>query len=152
VGLGTGVNLEITGHSLGGGLATEACVHIKVECNVFNPAGLSNSTIKRTGNYEVVDKGHWYNLYHEKVRVKDQPAIAVTRIKGEALTSSQDFVPGVPDTLGNQLTVWPKDKTGKYNISHSLDPIELHLMDDVISSTDSQIYEDKQYLNSLVTN
>jgi len=67
-------NLELTGHSLGGGLAAAAALVNKLKATTFNPAGVHLNTVARHG--ENLDEA-WR-------------LITVFRVEGDILTTLQD--------------------------------------------------------------
>lgn len=80
-----GENLSITGHSLGGGLASAGALATGRPADTFNAAGVHPLSYLYYG----LDSAHEGNIqaYH---------------VPGEILTSAQDNVFGMPDTVGNK--------------------------------------------------
>jgi RHS repeat-associated protein len=116
-------NLELIGHSLGGGLASAAALTSQLPATVFNPAGVNLDTVKRI-NVESFDDANANKL------------IKVYRVGGELLTTLQDSsiwanVPkGMPPTIGNITTL--KSASGAPN--NPVDSLTLHGMDAVIAA------------------
>ncbi len=95
-------NLEITGHSLGGGLATAAGVATGMKTTVFNPAGVHPNTFK---DYDV-----------------ENADIDVYQLEGEILTTLQEnreaIVPRITTTVGS--LGGPKGAGGGYLLGRKL--------------------------------
>ncbi len=72
-----GTTVTVTGHSLGGGLATAAALKLKTEAVVFNPAGL-HPDVAQKNDLNYADAAKSVALYH---------------IEGEILTTVQDWEP-----------------------------------------------------------
>lgn len=88
-----GEKLTLTGHSLGGGLASAGAIKYKLPAVVFDPAGVHPNTV---------------GLKTEDDIKKLKPDITVFRVKGEFLTTLQDsnltrlgYV--LPDTVGKKI-------------------------------------------------
>lgn len=73
--------LEVTGHSLGGGLATAAGIISGSKTYAFNPAGVHPATLERAGEYSRDDA---YN------QVNGKPLVDNIVILGELLTAIQN--------------------------------------------------------------
>ncbi len=88
--------LEVVGHSLGGGLATVAAIRAEVPATVFNPAGINQKTVEGFGN------------------INNPPArIRAYAIEGDILTAGQDannlISNWLPNTAGNKIVLRLKD-------------------------------------------
>jgi type VI secretion system secreted protein VgrG len=81
-----GDNLAITGHSLGGGLASTASLATGVPADTFNAAGVHRNTYLGYG----LDPGRADDL------------IDAYRVEGEILTTAQDWLP-LPGAAGNVI-------------------------------------------------
>jgi len=106
-----GDNLTITGHSLGGGLATDAALATNTPAVVFNPAGVHPNTEILSG----------VNPLTAGARANDG-LIRNYVVNGEILNTSQDAVGGpvvLPRSVGTRYNLDPAP-----NIAH--DPISLH--------------------------
>ncbi|HEX7816406.1 Mbeg1-like protein [Dyella sp.] len=92
-----GNNLAITGHSLGGGLASAASVVTDTPAVTFNAAGVNNATLKR-----FVPDG---NLDAMKSQANDG-LVRRYAVKGEVLTGEQEtgVASGlIPDAIGHKI-------------------------------------------------
>ncbi len=86
----------LTGHSLGGGLASAAAVHSVIDTDTFNAAGLSLTTVTRgevgaqlaiiTANYHLAPT--YINAFY---------------VNGEILNYIQSSIPGLPDAIGTHV-------------------------------------------------
>ncbi len=111
-----GYNLSFTGHSLGGGLAAAAAMATQLQATTFNPAGVNPDTLRRN-NVPLS-------------RMSDQSNIAAFAVRGEALTTAQDYlVRGLPVTNGTKVAMLD---AGPY----SNDSAELHRMGAVLFALD----------------
>lgn len=79
-------NLTLTGHSLGGGLASAAAVVSNVKATTFNAAGVTDKTLARYGANGNMAKD----------------LISAYYVKGEVLSTLQDFSP-LADALGKRI-------------------------------------------------
>ncbi len=75
-----GGQLEITGHSLGGGMATAAGIVSGSKTYAYNPAGVHPATLERAGDFSREDAFK---------QVNGQPLVDNVVIPGELLTSLQ---------------------------------------------------------------
>ena len=81
-------SLEVTGHSLGGGLAEAASSATGAKGTTYNAAGLSQYYI---------DKGQYSNDLKQN--------LVNYHVDGEILTTAQDLVPGIPTSSGQQVAL-----------------------------------------------
>ena len=108
-----GDNLAITGHSLGGGLASAAALATDNPAVTFNAAGLSDQTLR--------------SLNFTPNGAREYAAEGLVRrynVENDILTGAQQGVSPLPDAVGHELRL---DNT--YLIK---DPIRAHLMDAVL--------------------
>ncbi|NWO07291.1 MAG: DUF2974 domain-containing protein, partial [Alteromonadaceae bacterium] len=95
-----GQNLAITGHSLGGGLASVAAIETGAPAVTFNPAGIHDETLERL-RPNVNPKNVKLNALDGMIRRYD--------ISGEILTWEQEeALPDkwvLPDALGKRITL-----------------------------------------------
>lgn len=113
-----GDNLAITGHSLGGGLASAAALATDKPAVTFNAAGLSDETLR---SLEFTPNG-----------AREYAADGLIRrynVENDILTGAQQGVSPLPNALGTELRL---DNT--YLIK---DPIRAHLMDAVLRGLDA---------------
>ena len=110
-------DLEVVGHSLGGGLATAAAVANGLKATVFNPAGVHDNTMAAAVQPHFDSQGNVSPTAEQKDQYKQemQKRISAFAVKYEALTSLQDK-PGVaglvmPHTFG---TVYNMSTGGWY--------------------------------------
>ena len=75
-----GDQLEVTGHSLGGGMATAAGIVSGTKTFAFNPAGVHPATLERVGDFS---RDHAFNS------VGGKPLVDNVVVPGEILTSVQ---------------------------------------------------------------
>ncbi len=132
-----GGRLRITGHSLGGGLATIASLATSAKCVVFNPAGVHTNTMSR----------------HGLSRAKADALVIAYVVEGEALDYVQEVRPtsgregGIPLVgpflvLGRQLIggCMPESLGTKRFLAPNLEPrtmvdrVTLHCMPGVLAS------------------
>ncbi len=72
------VNVTLTGHSLGGGLASAAAIASGRSATTFNAAGLSDATIKQA------------QTVHDNAGIKSKDAVTAYYVRGEILSAIQD--------------------------------------------------------------
>ena len=101
-----GNSLAITGHSLGGGLASIASLATDSAAVTFNASGLNDDTIKR-----LIPDGDVNALKQQA----DTGLIRRYAIGGEILTSVQESTP-LPDAVGHKITLNDPDPVAKPNI------------------------------------
>ena len=82
---GASDSINITGHSLGGGLASAASVASGSDAYTFNAAGLNDATVSRYGGTD------------------NNPNISAYQVKGEALTGLQSNVSIMPEARGTAI-------------------------------------------------
>jgi hypothetical protein len=131
-----GANVTITGHSLGGGLASAAAIASGRDAATFNAAGLSDRTIQDA------------QAIHDRAGVSRTAGVAAFYVKGEILSAIQDggdhligalfggptlaAVADAPEAYGTRIAldaVRPEGKAWYQN-----NPINRHGMDWVLSS------------------
>jgi hypothetical protein len=76
--LASNANVTITGHSLGGGLASAAAIASGRSASTFNAAGLSEATIRQA------------RAIHDSSGVKTSDAVRAYYVRGEILSTLQD--------------------------------------------------------------
>lgn len=138
-----GNSLAITGHSLGGGLASIASLATDSAGVSFNAAGLNDETIRR-----LVPEG-------DPAALKQQAGNGLIRryaVNGEILTSVQEHTP-LPDAVGHKIALndpdpvarpdlhWYDWLTGKaevleakYKIEVAKHSVDLHMDDAVLAA------------------
>lgn len=130
-----GDSLVLTGHSLGGGLASVASVATDSAAVTFNAAGVNDSTLRR-----LVPEGDVGALKQEA----NDGLIRRYAVKGEILTGEQESGAGrgfAPDAIGHKITLndpnpppWYADVPGVNLITDSVRGVQLHLMDSVLGA------------------
>ena len=101
-----GDSLAITGHSLGGGLASIASLATNSAGVTFNAAGLNDETIRR-----LIPDG-------DPAALKQQAENGLIRryaVDGEILTTAQEHSP-LPDAVGHKITLHDPDPVAKPDI------------------------------------
>jgi pimeloyl-ACP methyl ester carboxylesterase len=102
-------NLEVVGHSLGGGLATAVALKYGLKATVFNPAGVKKATLAR---------------WDVDLATVDKSKITAYCVNGDALTMAQDkTIIGLlvmPQTVG---TVEPLNNDHWYDSAANLTPV-----------------------------
>ena len=100
-----GATLEVTGHSLGGGLAQAASARTGAKGNIFNAAGYDPDTMPETVGSDTED-----NLvnYH---------------VAGEPLTTVQDSIAGIPVASAAQVSIPGPLNSGLLGL-HGMDSVE----------------------------
>lgn len=93
-----GKSIEVTGHSLGGGMASATSKAGNFPATTYNPAGLHNKTVARYGVPEA-EQGSDDN-------------IIIYRVEGEILTSVQESTP-LPNAIGNTAHTLDKPQSMK---------------------------------------
>lgn len=141
-----GENMVITGHSLGGGLASFAAAATDTAAVTFNASGVHDDTLRGAGlNPDTV-----------KADAADGQ-IRRYNISGEMLTAAQEDVPlvnGIPDALGHEINLddpdppqapdftWNPIEMGKRTAEYLADkakrPFELHTIGPVVEAMQTQ--------------
>ncbi|MBC8726457.1 DUF2974 domain-containing protein [Paraburkholderia sp. 31.1] len=111
--------IDITGHSLGGGLCSAASVASSKDCWSFNAAGLHPKTVERYGGQVTPSN---INAYH---------------VKGDILTVAQTWTP-LPGAAGTP-----------YPLSGSGSPVSRHFIRQAIDGIEQQKAEDVSVLETL---
>jgi uncharacterized Zn-binding protein involved in type VI secretion len=128
-----GEPFEITGHSLGGGMASAAAAVTGAKATTFNSAGLRNATV---ATYGATREGH-------------DAQIQAYHVSGEILTSVQ-HLPLVPDAIGRQHTLPAVDDSGKSHLLDTFRMVEKHSMNRVINGMEKEKADDQHALESQV--
>ncbi len=94
-------NVAVTGHSLGGGLASAAALATGATGVTFNAAGLSNETLDRLG----------FNPNAARASAADSGQVRRYAVNGDPLTAAQEDLPTLPivgsppDAIGYALRI-----------------------------------------------
>lgn len=126
-----GKNVQLVGHSLGGGLASAASGGGNLNASTFNSAGLNKKTLPRYA----ANSGENVN----------ENIITAFRIKGEVLTKSQekDFKRHfLPKAAGNKVDLEPHDS--------SLSSDDKHDMDNVIFAIEKEKSADEKFIDDAI--
>lgn len=95
------LNIEVVGHSLGGGLASIVGLETGIETKTFNASMVPDGFLKEKGLYDKVYNGDVRNInaYHTSTDLltNSQQAIGASAI-------------GIPHDIGDPATVWEKTK------------------------------------------
>jgi hypothetical protein len=149
----TGSNVEITGHSLGGGLASGASRASGAPATTFNAAGLHEDTVAHYGGTPVIPKQE--NIYVYQVEDEFLTGLQEPGAKGSAAGAAIGALFGPEGALlGLQardvLAGMMPDALG---IRHSLagegNPVSRHGMDQVIAGIEAQKSEDQATIATL---
>lgn len=93
------LNIEVVGHSLGGGLASIVGLETGIDAKTFNAATVPDNFLKEKGLYDKVNNGDVQN-------------IAAYHTSTDLLTTSQQAIGasaiGIPHDIGDPATVWEK--------------------------------------------
>lgn len=112
-----GNNLAITGHSLGGGLASAASLATGTPAVTFNPAGLSDQTLRDLG----------FSPNQERAIASDG-LIRRYDTQHDILTNlQQNVLPFLPHAVGSEIRIG----------DNTLNPVNAHLMPTVIQGLQS---------------
>lgn len=101
-------NVALTGHSLGGGLASAASLATGASAVTFNSSGLSNETLESLG----------FSPNAVRDSVADSGQVRRYAVNGDQLTAAQEDVPllpivgSPPEAVGHALRIDPPPGTG----------------------------------------
>ncbi|MGH9381944.1 MAG: Mbeg1-like protein [Thermoanaerobaculia bacterium] len=135
-----GDNLVITGHSLGGGLASVAALDTDTAAVTFNAAGLHDTTIRALGYDPTAARA-----------AAEAGLIRRYAVDGEALTGAQEqgsLAEVLPDAVGHKIELgdpdpllfWERLIPGNVEWFH---PVQLHPMDSVLAALEG----DRPWIN-----
>jgi hypothetical protein len=169
-----GNNVEFTGHSLGGGLASAASLATGRPATVFNAARLSDKTMQKLGSNPIEAKKLVENYYVEGeilTGVQDHAGEIAGSIAGGAGEALEGIAGGafgqmlggtigtkvgknfgdtqLGNPVGRQLTIPAVDKSGNELTLRQADAVERHGMDYVLNGMDKQIQIDQSQMESL---
>ena len=113
-----GDNLNITGHSLGGGLAQAAAQTTCAKTYTFNAAGLSGMTARWAGTRKESDE-HIYSYF----------------VKGEVLSSMQDHNPLRVVGVGPKAIGW---RIGMQPANPDKNAVSKHAMEEVVATINKE--------------
>lgn len=145
---------DLTGHSLGGGLAAAVSMMSGVRATTFNAAGVNPETVIAAGGTWSVDRAQQLIT---NFRVEDElltslqeygsigkvPLALATPLIGPSAIALQGAAILLPDAVGRQITIDAIDAQGqtmsffeRNNVLH-MTPLELHGMDYVLRGMDA---------------
>lgn len=125
-----GDNLVLTGHSLGGGLASQAAMAVgagNLPAIVFNPAAVHARNLAREnplfrtdgGVQQAPDGGTFANGRELAPYFAEQGGLVrAYTVKNDELTWAQDHIPGMPSALGHREVLPPR-----YPVGHTMGPL-----------------------------
>lgn len=135
-----GARVTLTGHSLGGGLASAAATAGELDATTFNAAGLSDTTISDAraiasadGQLEVPDISAYYVRGDLLSALQDGGDRMIGALLGGVLGAS---VVDMPEAIGNRIELDPVRPEGMRWYQDN--PVARHLMDYVQSSLPPQ--------------
>lgn len=149
-------DVEITGHSLGGGMASGASRASGKPATTFNAAGLHPNTVARYGG--TVHEPEAENI--TAIRVENEfltgtqeqglkGTVAAARA-GAAVAGTFGAIVGALAKIG--LSAAMPDALGtKYEVPGSWDPIQRHFMSQVVAGIESQKDEDQATIQSVLS-
>ncbi|UNK42380.1 DUF2974 domain-containing protein [Luteimonas sp. S4-F44] len=107
-------NVAITGHSLGGGLASAAMLATGAPGVTFNASGLSNNTLASLG----------FNPNGARSELADSGQIRRYVVDGDPLTAAQQDLPSLPilgvsppNAVGHELRIDPPAGIGRFDLA-----------------------------------
>jgi hypothetical protein len=149
-------DVEITGHSPGGGLASGASRASGAAATTFNSAGLHDNTVARYGGTPLIPKQENIEVYQVKdefltgLQEPGSKGDVVAAIVGVKLLGPLGALVG--PKLRNELAAQMPDALG---VRHALpgdgNPITRHGMDAVIAGIESQKLEDQATIVRIVS-
>ncbi len=148
----SGANVEITGHSLGGGLASAAGSAANMPGTTFNAAGLHDKTVARYGGIPNTPPFQAYQVAGEVLTgIQEQGAggTALAGLAGGAIGGPLGALIGM-GAKGAISAIMPDAVGARHALpATSPDPVRRHFMADVISGVESQKSADEAMLRSV---
>ena len=130
--------LVITGHSLGGGLATTAALASGTFAVTFNAAGVSDHTLNRLGMNP-----------SQARQLAESGGVRRYSEQFDLLTETQESTSLIPDAIGHKITLANSDKLTGVNDwlphKHLERSLAAHGIDKVLSSMNEQQPWERQY-------
>jgi hypothetical protein len=168
-----GDNLEIVGHSLGGGLTSAGCIVANAPGYTFNGSGLHPNTVKsndktRSDGAQLI---HAYHVTGEALTASQNSVLNAVYIpvgtsvryarqanlinlyeavKGEKPLNLQPVI--VYDAVGNSHELPAVDENGESVSIIEANPVDRHGMDFVINGIEKQIADDKHAIIKFIAN
>lgn len=146
---GNASKVHMTGHSLGGGLASGAATASGSNATTFNAAGLKSSTVEKYNGEEQPTQINAYRVEGEVLT-----GIQEQGWKGTAAAAAAGSILGPGAILGGLAKIVvsalaPDAKGTKYDIPPtSFDPVRRHLMADVNNGMEQKLEEAESKLES----
>ena len=144
--------VEITGHSLGGGMASAASRASGRDAWTFNSAGLHDKTVERYGG--TVHEPAVENITAYRVENEALTGLQEQGLKGTATAAGLGFRMGGPwgAVIGAALKIglsaaMPNALGSKYELPGSWDPAQRHFMSQVIAGIEAQKEEDQKAIS-----
>lgn len=127
--------VTLTGHSLGGGLASAAAIAAGRQCDTFNAAGLTDKTIASARGLAGERSGAQVQAYHVPGEILTTLQKGGDRVLAGAAFGPAGAVLGdVPEAYGVEHTL-PNVRPAGTSFIESLNPIARHGMDWVLAGT-----------------
>ena len=127
-----GDNLVMTGHSLGGGVASYAALATDSPAVTFNAAGLSDANMEGVG----------LDWQAGRQQVAESGQVRAYHVESDVLTNTQEEFDDIPDAVGTPITIanpieqpsdwlWVLPPTAA--VAQGAHAVDMHLMDSVLA-------------------
>jgi hypothetical protein len=147
----SGADVEITGHSLGGGMASAASEASGMPGTTFNAAGLSKGTVAKYGGSSTDPEIHAYRVSGEVLTgVQEQSWGSTLLVAGIGLAVGGPIGGLVAAAAKWGVSALSPDAVGdKFDLPGTgLNPVDRHSMDQVINGIQEQKGEDQATLQA----
>lgn len=147
----SGAAIEVTGHSLGGGLASAASSAGGLNGTTYNAAGLNRGTIQKYNGTPKPAEINAYRVDGEILTGIQEQSLGATLIAaGAGLIAGGPITALLAVAAKCGVSAIAPNATGKrFNIpGKGIDPVSRHLMDQVLAGIESQKSEDQATLEA----
>ena len=141
----SGADVDITGHSLGGGMASAASQTSGLDATTFNAAGLNAGTVAKYAGTPMESDINAYHVSGDPLTALQEPSV----FRSVIVAGIGEWLGGPLGTIGLSAAVnsVPKAIGTSYELPGSgLNPIDRHSMDQVIAGIEEQKSDDQSTL------